>query len=485
MYDKKDYDLENEDSTTEDTVAEDNASENNFENKDIENSQDTNSFDGDKSDSTDEKEDSVYSYTASDLNNMGSPRFEDFNNPDTPPTIPPVQRGNNKFLTLSVVLFVVSIVVGIILIKYYGDRKGNVVGGQSGLPTHEYTSTIVEHTKTEPPKNDVYSDKAELYSNAQKSCVTVICSVTKNFYGQVTESVSLGSGFVVSEEGYIVTNAHVVEGGSKYKVRFYDGTEANALLVGKDTACDIAVVKISSKEKLIPVSFGDSTKVRVGDFAMAIGTPSSEDLFGTMTFGVISGLNRRINITNSSGQISKTMLLLQTDATLNPGNSGGPLFNMHGQVIGINTMKLSDEYEGIGFAIPSSGAVKIINSLISLGKADYTDSEYVKGGAQLGIKGVSINEESKKKYGFTDEISEGALVVSIEKKSSAYKAGLSVYDVICEFNGKKIKTIEQLIQEVQKCSPGDNVTIKIYRAGRMGKKGEYHTYTFQLDSVEG
>ncbi|MBO7254064.1 MAG: trypsin-like peptidase domain-containing protein [Clostridia bacterium] len=411
-----------------------------------------------------------------------NPYFSDENSNE--PEIPPPQKGKWGFWIIAAVMVVVSVISAVVLADRFGNGTGAIENSSADLPSHEYTSKVIEHVKTEEPKEEIYTDKIELYEDSQKSCVTVITKVKSNFYGQVTESKALGSGFVISKDGYIVTNAHVVEGGTDFKVRFYDGKEVDALLIGKETYCDIAVIKIRSSEDLVPVSFGDSGKVRIGDYAMAIGTPSSEELFGTMTFGVISGKERKIPMTNSAGQTVRTMYLLQTDATLNPGNSGGPLFNMYGQVIGINTMKLMDEYEGIGFAIPSSGAVKIINSLISTGEADYTDSEYVKGGSQIGIKGLTLTDDAKKEYGFSEEAPDGVLIVSIEKKSSAYKAGLSGYDVICEFNGKTIKTIEQLIEEIQNCHPGDKVTVKVYRVERDSKKGEYHTYNFALDAVE-
>ncbi len=484
MLDNNDYESEKENSSSEEIDSNNEASEKANTDKAVDENNSDETFKNEYKDEGlhEDKGDGSYSYTNFDLKRMGAFEQEDLNSQEPEPQIPPIRKGNSRFLLVLFVMFFVTIFSAGFFTKYYKATRGE--DGNSKLPSHKYTSTVVEHVKVEPPEKQVYSQKTELYNDAQKSCVTVICAVNKNFYGQITESVSLGSGFVVSKDGYIVTNAHVVEGGSEYKVRFYDGTEANALLIGKDTTCDIAVVKINPNNKLVPVSFGDSKSVRIGDFAMAIGTPSSEDLFGTMTFGVISGLNRKISVTNSQGQTVKTMSLLQTDASLNPGNSGGPLFNMNGQVIGINTMKLSDDFEGIGFAIPSSGAVNIINSLISTGKADYTESEYVKGGAQIGIKGLTLDDDAKKEYGFSGEVPEGALIVSIEKKSSAYKAGLSVYDVICEFNGEKITTIEQLVEKIQECNPKQEVTVKVYRVERTSKKGEYHTYSFALDAIE-
>jgi serine protease Do len=187
-------------------------------------------------------------------------------------------------------------------------------------------------------------------------------------------------------------------------------------------------------------------------------------------------------VENDEGQVVRTLYMIQTDTTLNPGNSGGPLFNMYGQVIGINTMKLMDSYEGMGFAIPISGALPIINSLISTGKSDYADSSYVKGGAQIGISGLTLDENAKKTYGFSDSAPDGVLIKIIQKDSSAYKAGVSAYDVITEFNGTTVTTFEQLLDLIKKCNPKQKVTMKVYRENR-NKKGEYLEYSFELNAV--
>ncbi len=397
--------------------------------------------------------------------------------------VPPPKKGNGVFWLVAATMLFISAFAIAILTKYY---SGDILelASSDGLPTHEYTDTVENHVYVEEPKHEVYEEKTSWYEDCQKSCVTVICKVKQSYYGKTYESTSLGSGFVVSKDGFIVTNAHVVADASSYSVKFYDGTEANAILIGADSACDLAVLKIRNDIDLHPVSFGDSNQVRVGDFAMAIGTPSGEELYGSMTFGVISGKDRAIDITNSSGQTVITMYLLQTDATLNPGNSGGPLFNMNGQVIGINVMKLSQTYEGIGFAIPSTGAVKIINSLISTGKADYSDAGYVKGGAQLGIEGQTFGSDLREQLGFSRNSPDGVLIKSIQQSSSAYKAGVSQYDIICEFNGTSITSIQQLIQLLSGYSPGDMVSMTIYREGRKNESGEYISYSFALDAVK-
>ena len=151
------------------------------------------------------------------------------------PEIPSPQKGKWGFWIIAAVMAVVSVISAVVLTARFGNGSGSSENSSADLPSHEYTSTVIEHVKTEEPKEEIYTDKIELYEDSQKSCVTVITTVKSNFYGQVTESKALGSGFVISKDGYIVTNAHVVEGGTDFKVRFYDGKEVDALLIGKET----------------------------------------------------------------------------------------------------------------------------------------------------------------------------------------------------------------------------------------------------------
>ena len=329
------------------------------------------------------------------------------------------------------------------------------------------------------------SDLTSLYNESAKSCVSVICTVTVSggFFGTSYEGQSLGSGFVIDKSGYIVTNHHVIEDAKKITVQFYDGEQVSAELIGSDETCDLAVLKISTDRELYPVTFGDSDKVQIGQKVYAIGTPSNIKLAGTLTYGVVSGVNRQVSLTNDSGSVVKTMTLIQTDATLNPGNSGGPLFNMNGEVIGINTLKLSSTYEGIGFSIPSTGAVEVINDLIQNGKVSNPGSSYVKGTAKLGIEGATVNEASIKNYNLPESVPKGVYVATVSRKSAVYKEGLSAEDIITEFNGKKVETMEELKAYLAECSAGDTATIKYYRLDRHDdSKGEYFDITFKLDA---
>ena len=199
-----------------------------------------------------------------------------------------------------------------------------------------------------------------------KSSVGILVEKQQYYFGASYTSAGVGSGFILSEDGYIATNNHVVSGATKITVVLNDGTEYEAELVGADSITDVAVVKIDA-EGLPVMERGNSDDAEIGDLVVAIGTPASIELAGTVTDGIISAVDRKIDITDDYGRVVKTMTLIQTNAVINPGNSGGPLINSRGQVIGINTLKLTDEYEGIGFAIPINGAISIMNQLIADG----------------------------------------------------------------------------------------------------------------------
>ncbi len=256
---------------------------------------------------------------------------------------------------------------------------------------------------------------------------------------------SLGSGFIIDKKGTVVTNNHVIANAEDIVVRIND-KEYSAKVVGSDPYADIAVLKINSDEKFEFVKFGDSDKARVGDWVVAIGNPFG--LGGTVTSGIISARNRDINLTRYDD-------FIQTDASINQGNSGGPLFNLNGDVIGINTAIIAPGQSGsigIGFAIPANAASNVIDQLIKYGET------------RRGWLGVRIQEVTK-------EIAEveklksnnGALIASVGEGSPADKAGLLAGDIILNFDGKKIKTMRELPKYVAATPVGKNVEIKIWR----------------------
>lgn len=269
----------------------------------------------------------------------------------------------------------------------------------------------------------------------------------QDMFGQPSNFAAAGSGFIISKDGYIVTNNHVIADATTITVVLDDGRIFDAKLVGTDTRNDVAVIKVDAAN-LPTVILGNSDDLEVGELAVAIGNPLGE-LSGTVTAGIISALDREITV---DGQ---TMRLLQTDAAINAGNSGGALFNSFGDVIAINTAKTSSTgVEGLGFAIPINKAKPIIESLINYG--------YVKGRTKIGITTRDITAQMAEYYNMT----EGIFIYDIEAGSAAAKAGLKKEDVIIAVNGQKVLTTAALSDFKEKLSPGDTIKLTIVRDGK-------------------
>ena len=293
---------------------------------------------------------------------------------------------------------------------------------------------------------------------AAKLTPSVVCiqnyQVTQNYGFMQTDtsdsSVSPageGSGIIMSEDGYIITNAHVVEGATSLKVMTSDGETYEAQLVGSDTVTDLAVVKIDATG-LTAAEFGSSEDLRVADKVMAIGNPGGHELSSSVTIGYVSALNRAI-ANNTTGY---TMEYIQTDAAINPGNSGGALINEYGQVVGINSAKISATgYEGLGFAIPIDTAQPIISDLIQYG--------YVKDRAVLGISGQFIDSMTGRFYG----LPQGEYVAQLNS-SEAQASGLQVGDVITAIDGQQLDSESTLRSAILSKKPGDTVTLQVYRS---------------------
>ncbi|MEG1743196.1 MAG: trypsin-like peptidase domain-containing protein [Clostridia bacterium] len=340
--------------------------------------------------------------------------------------------------------------------------------------TSKPKNTNTQGTVSLEPISDLKQQTVSaIYEKCSKSCATIYVTTSRGY--------AIGSGFVVDKDGHIVTNSHVVENGTKIEVIFYNDERYTAELIGADSLTDIAVLKIKA-DNLVPIALGDSSQVKVGDMVVAIGTPYSMTLAGSLSSGYISGVNRSVDVSNDYGTVTKTMKLLQTDTTINPGNSGGPLINIYGQVIGINTLKLMDVYEGIGFAIPMSNAISIINSLIRDGTVTDVPSDLVTATPRLNLTVATISDQIKSQCGLPDTVPDGVVVTAVARNSSIYKAGLELYDIITEFNGAKIKNINDLSAELNKYTAGQKVTVKIYRTLRNGT-GTYSEITFSLDAA--
>ena len=271
-----------------------------------------------------------------------------------------------------------------------------------------------------------------------------------SLYGDLNQEIEQGSGsgVIISADGYIVTNNHVIENASALTVILNTGTEYKATVVGTDSSTDLAIIKIDAKN-LAYAQMGSSSSLRVGETAIAIGNPLGQEFAGTTTQGIISGLNRSVTIDN------KTLNLIQTDAAINPGNSGGALVNEYGHLIGINTAKISSNtLEGLGFAIPIDEAKPIIQELMTNG--------YVTGRPVIGIGGRAVTKEDAEAY----NLKVGVYVSSMTPNGPAYMSGMKIGDIIVECEGEPIETVDDINKIKNKKSPGDKMTMKVYRKGK-------------------
>ena len=279
---------------------------------------------------------------------------------------------------------------------------------------------------------------------------------TRDFFGRVFEGQGTGSGIIIDKQGHIVTNNHVVEGADDIIVILHDGKELEATLIGRDSQTDLAVIKVDA-DNLTVAELGDSSALKVGELAVAIGSPMGTEYAGSVTAGIISGLNRTVSIGDDS------IKLIQTDAAINPGNSGGALVNSEGKVIGINTIKFAEtRVEGMGFAIPINEAKPIIEDLINNKKVLRP---------YLGIQGITISKEEAEEY----KLTQGVYVRVVIPGSGADAAGVRRGDIITKIDDKKVLTIEDLIAEIQKHKVGDTVKIEVYNQGN-----EYKTLNVKL-----
>ena len=312
------------------------------------------------------------------------------------------------------------------------------------------SGTKLNIVSSQESSDTTFSDEEDALS-LQDIYSTVIDSVV-SISSMTSSGTSSGTGIIMSSDGYVITNHHVITGALVISVLTNDNQEFEAALVGSDEMSDLAVLKIDARG-LQAAEFGDSSKLRVGDSVVAIGDPLGVQLRGTMTNGIISAINRDLTVGD------RTMTLIQTNAALNNGNSGGPLINCYGQVIGINTVKMSSYYtatasvEGLGFAIPISVAKPIIDELIENG--------YVAGRPAIGISGDSLPSYYRTYYRLPD----GVYVTSVNEGSDAKAKGIREGDIVTAINGEKICSIDELNTVKNQYAAGDEVTLTIYRSG--------------------
>ena len=295
-------------------------------------------------------------------------------------------------------------------------------------------------------------DPNEVYAATVNSTVSINCSATStNIFGQTTQSASSGSGFIITKDGYVVTNHHVVSNASSIKVTLYNGETYDATLIGSDSDYDVAVLKINA-EDLQPVTLGNSADVNVGDSVLAIGNPLGELTF-SMSQGIVSSCNRAINVDGTPFN------MIQVDCSINPGNSGGPLMNLYGEVVGIVSAKYSSysdtTVEGLGFAIPIGDVQAIITDIMENGQV--TDKP------SFGITAGTMTEQMAAQYQI--EQKSGAFVYSVNKGGAGEKAGLRMGDVITKVDSTDIASMEDLTAAKKGHKAGDTVTVTYFRDG--------------------
>ncbi|RKW03968.1 MAG: PDZ domain-containing protein [Streptococcus sp.] len=370
----------------------------------------------------------------------------------------------------------------IILISFFSGVLGSLTILQLNpkQETNTQNSTTITQTSV---KNENSTTKAvDKVKDAVVSIITYSANSQNSLFGYGesdtdtnTEQVSSqGSGVIYKKDGeyaYIVTNTHVINGAKKVDIRLADGTKVPGEIVGTDTYSDIAVVKISSEKVSAVAEFGDSSKLTVGETAIAIGSPLGSEYANTVTQGIVSSLNRTVSLKSEDGQAISTKAI-QTDTAINPGNSGGPLINIQGQVIGITSSKISTNggtsVEGLGFAIPSNDAIKIIEQLEKNGKVTRP---------ALGIQMVNLSNLSTtdlQKLKLPDSITSGVAVRSVQSNMPA-NGHLEKYDVITKVDGNPITSATELQNALYSHSVGDEMTITYYR------NGKEETTTIKLD----
>ena len=376
-----------------------------------------------------------------------------FTQPETPPQPPKKEKRHNGVgkiiavaLCCSLVGGILGAVGGVLAMKNVSPKAPDkTVNFQEG----DRPNTVIDVQKID---TDKVMTPAEVYATRVASTVGITTSVTTNFWGYQTTSAAAGSGFIISEDGYILTNHHVIDGSSSITVAFYDGKTKEAELIGYDANNDIAVLKVDA-EGLTPVVLGDSDNLNVGDTVLAIGNPLGELTF-SLTVGAVSALNREV--TTSSGV---TMALMQTDCAINSGNSGGALFNLYGEVIGITNAKYSSSstseasIDNIGFAIPLNNIRSIVNSLIENG---YIAKPFI------GVSVADVSEDMQN-YG----LPKGAAVRTVTEDGPAHKAGLQVNDIITQVDNTEIDGSSSLVKIVGSLTADQKITLTVYRQGKV------------------
>ena len=396
------------------------------------------------------------------------------------------RRRSNWLGTFVAILLLVILTCGVVYVTFFADvhvqRTGNGLllyfgtrqaqpaethtvsqsetPAQAETPEADTSSALAAQPAENPPSVEIESSPAAPATPASedeadgalslqeiyKKCIGSVVSITVS----AQSGKSSGTGIVLSADGYLITNHHVIENAQVIAVQTSDDRQFQASIIGSDEASDLAVLKVDATD-LQPAEFGDSGKLAVGDRVVAIGDPLGAQLRGTMTSGIVSAINRDLEVND------RTMTLIQTDAALNNGNSGGPLINCYGQVIGINTMKLRSYYsttaEGLGFAIPMAVAKPILEELMENG--------YVAGRPAIGISYDTLPLAFRIYY----NLPEGVYISAVYDGSDAQAKGVAAGDIITAVNGTRVTSIDELNRVKNQFTAGDSITLTLYNGG--------------------
>ena len=375
--------------------------------------------------------------------------------PNRVPVQPPVQPKKQGFFHRAAVKVTALILACAVTggLAGWGGAAIAGSGSNSGKTTIQQSDRQPVTVQVKKVDGQTKMDPATVYASVVNSAVSINCSATStNIFGQQTQTASSGSGFIITEDGYVVTNYHVVSGASSVQVTLYNGDTYDATVIGGDSDYDVAVLKINAAG-LTPVTLGNSADVNVGDSVLAIGNPLGELTF-SMSGGYVSSCNRAINVDGTPFN------MIQVDCSINPGNSGGPLMNLYGEVVGIVSAKYSSyadtTVEGLGFAIPINDVQSIISDIMENGSV--TDKAY------MAITAGTMTQQMAAQYKIN--ATEGVFVYSVEDGGAGDKAGLKLGDVITKLNDTQITSMEDLSAAKKGFKAGDTVTLTVLRDGQ-------------------
>ena len=375
--------------------------------------------------------------------------------PNRVPVQPPVQPKKQGFFHRAAVKVTALILACAVAggLAGWGGAAIAGSGSNSGKTTIQQSDRQPVTVQAKKVDGQTKMDPATVYASVVNSAVSINCSATStNIFGQQTQTASSGSGFIITEDGYVVTNYHVVSGASSVQVTLYNGDTYDATVIGGDSDYDVAVLKINASG-LQPVTLGESADVNVGDTVLAIGNPLGELTF-SMSQGIVSSCDRAINVDGTPFN------MIQVDCSINPGNSGGPLVNLYGEVVGIVSAKYSSysstTVEGLGFAIPISDVRSIITDIMENGAV--TDKAY------MAITAGTMNEQMAAQFNI--DVTEGVFVYSVVEGGAGDKAGLRLGDVITKMGDKTLTSRQDLSAAMKGYRAGDTVTLTVYRGGQ-------------------